>query len=331
MKHLNNFFPQTSSHRKKCALLVGIAMLLALGSAFAQLAPTNKPTEQFLTDAQVKEKYQNCPDGYYSGPRPGKARYTKDKWLWAVTPEFAKNFCMPPEFVSTELKGAHAVAYKLSENLNEEICGWGGNASVCNTRVEHRFEVYYANKAIPKQREMTYSHLANLSSKMLITQSSKGFDAKIKSVQVKPRIGAMSPFYSQQLGLQSVKDGKIAWPLGTLLPEIYYEEVFEGIDFLALEGGSGFSRLEGWQKSGARKIVISVRKDGGGSDIKAPRSYQMALSDFALVIELPQSMADQVIANDQARGINLKALAEQALRPAPPASTPAPILNSPSR
>jgi hypothetical protein len=285
--------------------------LLPATQALAQFAPPAAP----LSDAAVRAKYQNCSDGYYSGPRPGKARYTKDKWMWAITPEFAAKFCMPPEFISTELKGAEAIAYKLVEDQDEEICGWGGNAEVCGKRTEHRFEIYYRNGAIPKEREVPYYHAANLPSKMLITQSEKGFQAKLKSVKTKPRVGAIGPFYSQQFGLQSVADGKIAWPLDGLGPVIYYEDIFEGIDFLTLEGGSGFSRNDNWVKTGARKFVISAHKPND------PRKFSKTpLEEFALIIELPQSMTDRIIANDQARGINLKAMAQQALNPTQPAS-----------
>lgn len=294
--------------------IAGLCLMLGF-QAHAQLSP---PSNQ-LSDAEVKAKYQNCPNGYYSGPRPGKARYTKDKWVWAVTPEFAKNFCMPPEFVSTELKGAEAVAYKLMEDQDEEICGWGGNAEVCGKRTEHRFEVYYRNGAIPKERDVPYFHAANLPSKMLLSVTEHQRMAKIKSLREKPRVGALGPFYSQQFGLQSVVGSKIAWPLGTLGPEIYYEEVFQGIDYLTLEGASGFSRNENWIKLGTKKFAIVVRKDSGG-DVSKPRTHMMPLADFALVIELPQSMADRIIANDQARGINFKAMAQQALNPAQPAS-----------
>ncbi len=299
------------------AVLVMSGILVLSATARAQ--PVSSAPVGQLSDAEVRAKYQDCPNGYYSGPRPGKTHYTKDKWVWVVTPEFARNFCMPPEFVSTELKGAEAVAYKLVEDQDEERCGWGGNAEVCGRRTEHRFEIYYRNGTIPKQREVPYFHAANLPSKMLITESEKGFQAKLKSVKTKPRVGALGPFYSQQFGLQSIADGKIAWPLGTLGPEIYYEDIYEGIDYLALEGASGFSRLEGWIKSGAKKFVITVRKDSGG-DYSKRRSYEMPLSDFALVIDLPQSMVDRIIANDQARGLNLKAMAQQAMNPAKPAS-----------
>jgi len=305
-----------NSIAKLILILLGFSCL-ALDSAQAQLAPPSASPSKQLSDAEVKAKYQNCPNGYYSGPRPGKTHYTKDKWVWAVTPEFAKNFCMPPEFVSTELKGAEAVAYKLVEDQDEERCGWGGNAEVCGKRTEHRFEIYYRNGTIPKEREVPYFHAAHLPSAMLITESEKGFSAKLKSVKVKPRIGALGPFEATQFGLQSVKDGKIAWPLGTLGQEIYYEDIFEGIDYLAVEGASGFSRLEGWIKSGARKIVISVRRPGNSGDQR--KSHEMPLGDLVLVIELPQSLADRVIANDQARGMNLKALAERSGLGAPAA------------
>jgi hypothetical protein len=284
--------------------------IFGTAQAIAQFAP---PTAQ-LTDAEVKAKYQNCPDGYYSGPRPGKTYFTKDKWIWAVTPEFAKNFCMPPEFVSLELEGAEAIAYKMVEDEDEERCGMGGNPAVCGKRTEHRFEVYYRNGTIPKVREVPYSHIAHLPSAMLITQSEKGFLAKMKSLKKKPPLGALGVFELGQLGLQAVANGKIAWPLGTLGPRIYYEDIFEGIDYLALEGGSGFSRQEGWIKSGARQIVISASKIKMSEDKRKARD--IPLQDFALIIDLPQTMADRVIANDQARGINLKAIAQEAMKPA---------------
>ena len=295
---------------QKILLILATVGLCVLASTRLCAQPAVATGTAQLSDAEVRAKYQNCPNGYYSGPRPGKTYYTKDKWVWAVTPEFAKNFCMPPEFVSTELKGAEAVAYKLVEDQDEERCGWGANAEVCGKRTEHRFEIYYRNGAIPKEREVPYFHAAHLPSAMLLSSSEKEWRYSMKSIKTKPRVGALGPFYSQQFGLQSIANGKIAWPLGGLGQRIYYEDVFEGIDYLALEGASGFSRLEGWIKSGAMKFVITAQKP------KDDRKYsQTPLQDFALIIELPQSMADRIIANDQARGINLKAMAQEAMKP----------------
>lgn len=188
-----------------------------------------------------------------------------------------------------------------------------GSEMACGKRSDHRFEIYYRNGTIPKERNLPYSHAANLPSKMLISSTQKEMTAKMKSIKSKPRLGAISPFFSQQFGLESVAGGKIAWPLGSLGVEIYYEEVFEGVDFLALEGGSGFSRLEGWIKSGAKKMVITVRKNSGEKDFR--RSTTVPLSDYALVIEIPQSLSDKVIATEQSRGIDLKAQAQQLLQP----------------
>ena len=296
----------------RIALLgIGIhAISVRADTAIPSVAPAIQP----MSESQVKATYQNCANGYYSGPRPGKTTFTKDTWVWVVTPEFAKNFCMPPEFISTELKGAEAIAYKYVQDQDEERCNVRGSEMACGKRSDHRFEIYYRNGTIPKERNVPYSHVANLPSAMLISNTQKEMTAKIKSIKSKPRLGAISPFFSQQFGLQSITDGKIAWPLGGLGVEIYYEDLFDGIDFLAFEGGSGFSRLEGWIKSGAKKMVITVRKDSGG-DYNKPRTINMPLNDFALVIEIPQSLANKVIATDQSRGIDLKAQAQQLLQP----------------
>eukprot|EP01031_Cornospumella_fuschlensis_P023332 gene23332-28322_t len=135
---------------------------------------------------------------------------------------------------------------------------------------------------------------------------------KMKSLKKKPRIGALGVFESQQFGLQSVKDGKIAWPLGTLAQEVYYEEVFEGIDYLAVEGASGFSRLEGWRKSGAKQMVITVRNPAAKDERR--RSWEMPLSEFPLVIAIPPRLSERLIQNDQAKGLDLQGLAREALK-----------------
>ncbi len=294
-----------------------LSLLLAwfgLQGAQAQSTSTAQPAASaastpVLTQAQVKAQYENCPSGHYTGPRPGKARYTKDPWLWVVTPEFARKFCMPPEFVSTELQGAEAIAYKMVQNQDEEVCGWGDNPDVCRRATEHRFEIYYKTGTIPKRVEAPYSHAANLPSRKLFGVSDGEWKFKMQSVKKKPRLGAIGVFESQQFGLQSVKDGKIAWPLGTLAQEVYYEEVFEGIDYLAVEGASGFSRLEGWRKSGAKQMVITAQK------LNDPRKYsQTPMNEFALVITIPARLSERLIQNDQAKGLDLQGLAREALK-----------------
>ena len=94
--------------------------------------------------------------------------------------------------------------------------------------------------------------------------------------------------------------------------QVYYEEAFEGIDYLAVEGASGFSRLEGWRQSGARQMVVTAQKLGDQR-----RYSQTPMNEFALVITLPAKLSERLIENDQARGLNLEGLARDALKPAP--------------
>jgi len=139
----------------KSLLILQTLGCLALSAVQAQ-PKSSTAVSGVLSDIELKAKYQNCPSGYYNGPRPGKTRFIKDSWLWAVTPEFAQRFCMPSEFVSTELKGAEAIAYKLLKPQDEERCGEQGDSKVCYTRAEHRFEIYYRNGTIPKELPASY-------------------------------------------------------------------------------------------------------------------------------------------------------------------------------
>lgn len=300
--------PTRSTWRQVVNSLLGLFVCFVAAQSLAQ-APTGTAGQPAV---QGKEAASNCPSGHYTGPRPGKARYTKDPWSWVVTPEFAKRFCMPAEFVSQELKGAEAIAYRMVQDPDEETCGWGDKPEVCLRATEHRFEIYYKNGTIPKELDVPYAHVANLPSRKLFGVSDQERKFKMQSVRKKPRVGAMGVFESQQFGLQSVANGKIAWPLGTLAQQVYYEEVFEGIDYLALEGASGFSRLEGWRKSGARQMVITAQKLGDQR-----RYSQTPMNEFALVITLPSKLSERLIENDQARGLNLGGLAREAFKPAP--------------
>ncbi|RTL34012.1 MAG: hypothetical protein EKK53_27260 [Burkholderiales bacterium] len=289
------------------------ALMLLWSAALAGVDPaaaqtTVAPSVRMLTDAEVKAKYQNCPNGYYSGPRPGKARYTKDNFLWVVTPEFARKFCMPPQFISPDLKGAEAVAFRIVEDADEETCGWGGRAEVCARMKELRFEIYLPTGLLPKARDLPYYHAANLPSAMLLTQSAREFDASLRRAKAKPRPGALGPFEISQFGLDGIQGERVVWPIVGMHPQIFYEEVFEGINYLALQGSTGFFTNPRMEKLDVRRFVIVVRKLG---DTK--KSDDRALSEFAHVIELPEAFSDQVRAADKTRGMNVEELGKRAL------------------
>jgi hypothetical protein len=62
-------------------------------------------------------------------------------------------------------------------------------------------------------------------------------------------------------------------------------------------------------KPGAKKIAVRVHTPSIPNDPRQP--YKMPLSNFTLVIELPQSMTDHIIAISQDHGINFKTMTQQ--------------------
>ena len=291
-----------------------MVFLLGAGHALAQAGPS--PAVPTLTDAEVKARYQNCPNGYYSGPRPGKARYTKDNFIWTVTPEFARKFCMPPEFVSAELKGAEAVAFRIVEDADEERCGWGARAEVCARMKELRFEIYLdASIKLPKKNDLKVSSLPSRPSAMLISKGPKEWE----SLDARRRLRLANPssdpapriwpaFETTQFGLDGVKDERVVWPIVTLSEAVWNESLFEGINYLALQGSTGFFTNPRMEKLDVKKFCIVVRKLGD-----TVKSDGRSLSEYVHVIELPELFSDRVRAADKARGINVEELGKRAL------------------
>lgn len=198
---------QQSEGRLAALLVLALLAAVLLGSsgiARAQGDQGAAGAQRLLSDAEVQVRYRNCPRGYYSGPQPGKARFTQDRFVWAVTPAFAAAFCLPKEFISPDLKGAEAIAYRMVEDLNEESCGWGGRPELCRRPRVHRFEVYYPNGLFAKERNVPYFHVAKLASKMLISSTDKESRAKWISLRDKPRVGALGPFESNKFSLLSL-------------------------------------------------------------------------------------------------------------------------------
>lgn len=312
------FLPILAKQRLVARKLVLFALAAAVGSlAWAQGASTPaQPSEQrMLTDAEVKARYRNCPRGYYSGPQPGKARYTKDHYIWAVTPAFAAKFCMPKEFISTELKGAEAVAYRMRVDDYEESCGFGGRAEVCTKPRGHWFEIYYPSGLLPKEHDVPYYHWPLMPSALLISRTAqeRGFGAK--TARDKPRQGAIRPFPGDSFTVLAMRP-QDHLAIGHVGPRIHYQGVFEGLDYLAIEMAPGFTHEQHWKARASREFAIAMTK----SDNKLSY-YQIRREDFAVLISLPARMADAVINNDKSPASNFEALTKEALEPAgPPAA-----------
>jgi len=317
-------FQSMASHRPSATLdllraciITGVLFFTVAPSVHAQEKPTQE--QRKLTDAEVKAKYQNCEGGWYSGPRPGKARYAKDPWLWVVTPAFAQTFCMPPEFVSNELKGAEAVAFRLLSKGDDENCGFGGNPNVCSGEVVLRLDVYVRNDVkLPKAHEGRYYQIATLPSRKLIGRTQKEWKAMEVMTFAHPEPALKPHFDGQQVGIEGVKDGKIAWPIVALFEQTHFGGVFEGIDYYAFEGSTGFFENPGIKQNHVTRFFLTFARPD--RDKSKPRTGQ-SLSEYANYIELPEAFTDKISEADRTRGRNIAELARRAFAPAAPASS----------
>lgn len=305
-------------YKKLSAVLLLAGLTLVSNPSWAQSSYTGVPPapqagQAAMPETELKARYQNCPLGNYAGHRPGKVRYAKDRYLWAVTAAFAKAYCMPPEFVSEELKGAEAVAFKLVPGGFGENCGFGGKAEVCSQGVDLRFEIYISRDVkLPVKNEVDFSINPEYDSATLISKS----DALKSERRANPRNnipGRMPRFEPNAFGLAGIQGAKVVWPITTLYLEEYRGRMFDGtIDFIALQGSTGNFKNARMEKLNIREFVILVEQKGHKG-----RWEETPFEKFAHVIHLPIAMSDRIQAMDKARGDDWEALGKRALMPQP--------------
>lgn len=283
--------------RIKSNLKLGLAICGLMMSLNFVASAVNAQTPVPNKVKNAEEQYQSCSRGHYSGPRPGRIRYTKDSFIWVVTPEFAKQFCMPEEFVSAELKGAEAVAFRIAEDPNEEACGWADNKEACGRRKGVNVEIYMKSSVVlPKENDLAFYQTARLPSSYLVSPSKSESLSIYKISKASPkRAGLVSIFSLNQVGLQGVKNGIVAWSLFTLYPETFFSNVFPGIDYMAFHGQAGLMNNLRMDKAGVTEFVVSFRRL---DDLQNP-SDGKALSDYAHIVNLPKSFTEKMRAIDK--------------------------------
>lgn len=311
------------AHIFRIALLAGSAAVLSAACAKEEPLPQATgvtPAGQaapLLTDAQAKAKYQNCPGGWYAGPRPGKARFTKDPWLWAVTPEFAKRFCMPDEFVSTELKGAEAIAFKLLQETDEVNCGFGGNPNACGGQLFLRFEVYIkSDTPLPKHPgfDSNSFQAIRLPSNILITKTQAEWNDSLKIRREQNKGKVFTPFPGSQVGLHGMKGNTVAWPIVELYLQTYYGSVFQDIDYYAFNASVGFLGNPGVKQSGVEWFAIHFNQPDMPKMRNKRTTRGLESSDFDHTIALPKSFMDKVVEFDSNRRGDLEKLMDKAFK-----------------
>lgn len=296
---------------KRSTLLLGMALLSTVLSACAE------PFDAKAYQAQ-EEKWRSCPDGYYSGPRPGRLNYNNDKYLWVVTPEFAKRFCMPEQMVDAELKGAEAIAFKrvASEDGNDRCAVQADGKPRCVDDGVGRFEVYLKSdlnlpaahpevKFFDAERNFSGWHISGRLNRKL--QMAKRYEQGLYHLPP----GAINRFgnpYAHpnrgyQFGLIGIqRDGK-EWGLASLWEVGFRYEWTTGIDLVTLEHRG----MAGTLDINARGIAAGVDRYAIVlEDSKKPRKCPwsdcaLVPDDFEHVIYLPKRFVARVkAAVDQA-------------------------------
>ena len=283
--------------------------LLSLLLGAATLTTVNG---QSISQAQQEKQWKSCEGGYYTGPREGRRNYSLDKYLWVVTPEFAKRFCMPQSMVSTELKGAEAIAFRMVDGADSDQCGVDddGNAH-CTENSTARFEIYLPTRlnlpaANPQVRFFEGARTTSnwhIADKTPLPQAKHVLYPK-GQYQIPP--GQLPRFANPyahpdpgyRFGLIYAHEGKGRWPVSPLWEVGFRGDWIQGMDILILEAqtvGMGFGTYANVERAKSHGhaqwqplIVMDLRNDHRDDKEK------MVPSDYAHVIYLPKTFTEQV-------------------------------------
>lgn len=218
---------------------------------------------------------------------------------------------MPPELVSTELKGAQAVAFKLVPGGFGENCGWGGQVENCAQGVDLRFEIYISREVkLPVKNEVDLFVRSRDTSVGMLGQSIKSETFQVQRHRISPVPGWMPRFETSAFGLSGIQGNQVVWPITTLYLNEYRGKLYDGsLDFIALQGSSGMFRNRRMLKEGIQEFVIEMTKPGHKGKVDG-----LLIDQFAHVIHLPRAFSAQVQAMDLGDGDDWGALAREALQ-----------------
>ena len=287
----------------------GVALALSV-AAVAQSIPS-------ASNAAAQEKqWQNCEGGYYTGPRQGRRNYSNDKYLWTVTPEFAKRFCMPEHMVSPELKGAEAIAFRMVDGADLDRCAVDDEGkATCSENSKGRFEIYLpqtlnlpaANPNVKyfngeyKDSEM---HISSRPGQTGVEEkASRGM--RYRKGEYKLPDGRTNHFANpyahpdpgHRFALIYAHEGKGRWPVGPLWEVGFRGNWIQGMDMLILEEqlGMGYSRYLNVEKANShgyaewQPIIVMDQRNDNRKD-----GEKRIPDDYAHIIYLPKSFANQV-------------------------------------
>jgi hypothetical protein len=287
--------------RIKTLVWVGVLAWLANTSAQAQ------------TLAEKEKQWQSCEAAHYTGPREGRRNYTLDNYLWVVTPEFAQTYCMPESMVSTELKGAQAIAFRMADGADMERCGVDDQGKHhCTRQSTGRFEIYLPQslKLPAANPDVRFYENRRNTSEWLFSGNQDRVSRSQRYIkgQYTPPPGTVPRFrnifghpdHGHGFGLWFMPKGQLPWPTSSLWEVGFRESVAPGVDMVILENTLGMdfgfelkhykaSKIEPGDPSG-RYVIVMHKRDAETASKKDKRVPQ----DFDHVIYLPHAFAMQV-------------------------------------
>jgi hypothetical protein len=184
--------------------------------------------------------------------QPGYGTKDVDPNVYVYTPEFAKRFQMPAEWVSTELQGADAVAYRSTPTYAS--CGWGGSPKACNTNeMRCELDVYFDHQRHPLPWDERYPEVLPdryRSSARFIPGGSR--QSRLPKHQNYVGMANFSPFIDLKsgkgLGWQHFKKGSTGGGWTSLAS--YDREFFEEMSLITFNTGCAGPMDELWLTSG---------------------------------------------------------------------------------
>jgi hypothetical protein len=283
------------------ALLIGLAWLMGCSAAWSQ------------TLAEKEKMWQSCEAAHYAGPREGRRSYTVDNYIWVVTPEFAKRYCMPEHMVSDDLKGAEAIAFRMVDGADMDRCRVDDQGQHrCTRHSLARFEIYLPQslKLPAANPDVRFFENRRDTTEWLFSgnQERVARSQQYKKGQYTPPPGTI-PRFSNIFAHPDRGHGfglvyfhrtseKVKWPTAPLWEVGFRESALTQMDMVILENTLGFhfaselnhykaNKIEPGDTTGRYAIIMDKRNEQRKDSDRRP-------ADYAHVIYLPHAFAMQV-------------------------------------
>ena len=309
-RHIS-MFPSNSSTK---ALLARALMTVQLALTTLGLFGAGEALAQAPKSLAAREKeWQSCELAHYTGPREGRRSYVVDNYLWVVTPEFARRYCMPETMVSPDLKGAEAIAFRMADGADMDRCRVDDQGRhQCTRQSMARFEIYLSqNLNLPAANpDVRFFENRRNTSEWLFSgnQERVSRSQRYKRGDYSPPSGSIPrygnafahPDGGYRFGLWHAPKGVLPWPVGPLWEVGFRESVVPRVDMLILENNLGLDfgfEMKHYQAHkiepgdpGGRYVIVMHKRDIATQN----KEFKLIPSDFEHVIYLPHQFAMQM-------------------------------------